>query len=289
MAQVNCNLCGADDYTVMFPKGFAQVHRIVRCKKCDLMYANPQEEIDADTMLANGWAFDPDSQYAQKQQVQLPDNLKALSVLNSLFPQRGKLLEIGSYAGYFLDKIRAAGWDVTGLEPADGPAEFARKNFGLKVIEGILPNPELPKDNFDAVVMLHVIEHMPDPGQNLREIRSLMKKGGVLVVETPRFDSLMFKVLGRRERSLSNCNGHIFFFTTKTLSELMTRNGFEVFRIDLVGRTLTLDLLLSNVGVILRSQKAKNMLGKMSRTLGLSNYRTHVNVRDMQRVYCRAK
>src|SRR5206468_10289543 len=46
MAYVNCNLCGADDFSVVFPKGYAQLHRIVRCKRCNLMYANPQELID---------------------------------------------------------------------------------------------------------------------------------------------------------------------------------------------------------------------------------------------------
>ena len=52
MAYVNCNLCGADDFKVVFPAGYAQLHRIVRCKRCDLMYANPQELIDAEEFKA---------------------------------------------------------------------------------------------------------------------------------------------------------------------------------------------------------------------------------------------
>ena len=39
---VNCNICGSDNYEVLFPEGKAQIHRIVKCKNCDLMYANPQ-------------------------------------------------------------------------------------------------------------------------------------------------------------------------------------------------------------------------------------------------------
>ncbi len=39
---VTCNSCGADDYTVVFPEGKAQIHRIVKCNNCGLMYANPQ-------------------------------------------------------------------------------------------------------------------------------------------------------------------------------------------------------------------------------------------------------
>ena len=110
----------------------------------------------------------------------------------------------------------------------------------------------------------------------------------MLVVETPRFDSLMFKVMGRRERSLSNCDGHIFFFTVPSLSALLERNGFKVERVDLVGRTLTADRLLYNVGVMSRSPGVQKMLARAGSAVGLDKLKLHVNVRDMQRIYCRA-
>src|SRR3954466_10783217 len=100
MAYVNCNLCGADDFTVVFPRGHAQLHRIVRCNRCSLMYANPQELIDCD-VYAEQEDLPPESdpgfrQYLQKQFVQLPDNLRALAKLNDFAKTRGKLFEIGS-------------------------------------------------------------------------------------------------------------------------------------------------------------------------------------------------
>src|SRR5207249_5228459 len=144
--------------------------------------------------------------------------------------QHGRLLEIGCFRGVFADRIRAAGWDVTGLEPEISGLRHAREKYGLKVVHGILPHPELEPNSFDAVVMLHVIEHMPDPAANVREIRKLIKPGGILVVETLRFDSLMFKILGRRERSIGNCNGHIYFFTVPTLTSLLEKQGFKVER-----------------------------------------------------------
>src|SRR5688500_16445888 len=117
MAYVNCNLCGADDFEVVFPKGYAQLHRIVRCKQCDLMYANPQELIDCEKYEKEEELPDQNDysvqQYLQKQFVQLPDNLRALRKLNEMVGQRGKLLEIGSFMGVFADKIRQEGWDVT--------------------------------------------------------------------------------------------------------------------------------------------------------------------------------
>src|SRR5690348_5595454 len=140
------------------------------------MYANPQEAVDIDTFT------DPAQlpvetigyqRYLQKQHVQLADNLKVLEVLNGLFPKRGRLLEIGSYLGIFLDRIRASGWTVTGLEPVPFPAQYAREHYKLEIIQDILPNAGLPPESFDVVVMLHVIEHLPDPGETLRDIRKV--------------------------------------------------------------------------------------------------------------------
>jgi len=60
------------------------------------------------------------------------------------------------------------------------------------------------------------------------------------VLETPRYDTLMLKLLGRRERSLS-CDGHIFFFTIDSLRRLYEIAGFELERLDYPPRSLTLD------------------------------------------------
>ena len=293
MPDVKCNLCGADDYTVMFPRGFAQLHRIVRCNHCGLMYASPQELVDCERFESVGHpkVFDEaqNRQYFQKQQTQLPDNERALRALNQFVPKRGRLLEIGSFCGIFLNRIRADGWAVLGLEPDRAVANYARAKFGLEVLDGVLPNRALADRGFDAVMMLHVIEHLPDPSANLREIHRILKPGGVLIVETPRFDSLMFKLLGRRERSICNCNGHIYFFTVPTLRRMLEQNGFEMFRVDLVGRTLTLDRFLYNVGLITRSDRIKRWLGKLSVACRLDQFRIYINVRDMQRVYVRAK
>ena len=290
---VDCILCGADDFTVVFPKGYAQLHRIVRCNQCGHMYANPQELVDCERVRTDDHPrfFDEKSggQYFQKQQVQLPDNERSLRVLNQLFPQRGRLLEIGSFCGVFLNRSRANGWEVMGLEPDPGPANYSRRKYGLEITEKLLPNPSLPDKYFDTVVMLHVIEHMPDPSVDIQDIHRVLAPGGVLVVETPRFDSLMFKLFGRRERSLSNCNGHVHFFTVPGLRRLLEKNGFEVIRVELVGRTLTLDRLLYNVGLMVRYAWFRAGLAKLSTVLHMDRFRVHVNVHDMQRIYGRAK
>ena len=253
------------------------------------MYANPQEQVDCEEFATHPACeqYDPASpgnrQYYQKQVAQLPDNLGALRVLDRLRPKRGKLLEIGCFLGLFLDRIRADGW-----EPYRTVANYARSQYGLDVIEGVLPQAPLQHGHFDAVLMLHVIEHMPDPAENLREIRRLLKPGGVLVVETPRFNSLAFKLLGRRERSIQNCPGHIFFFTEQTLGQMLSKQGFKVLRVERVGRTLTLDRFCYNLGLVSRWPLLQRSLAGAANALCLEKVRLYVNVRDMQRMYAQA-
>lgn len=280
---------------MVFPKGYAQIHRIVRCRHCGLMYANPQEHVDCEHFPAQAPQdlYDPElpahRQYFQKQLTQLPDNERALRVLNRLCPNRGKLLEIGCFAGIFLNRIRQDGWDVTGLEPDLAIGAYARSKYGLNVLNGTLPSRSLGAASFDAAVLLHVIEHMPDPAANLREIRRLLRPGGVFVVETPRFNSLSFKILGRRERSIQNCAGHIYYFTEQTLRALLERNGFKVVLTERVGRTLTLDRFMYNLGLVTRSARLKQCFANTSRCLHLEKYRLYLNFRDMQRMYARAE
>jgi SAM-dependent methyltransferase len=219
----------------------------------------------------------------------MPDYERALQVLNEICPRRGRLLEVGSFLGLLLERFRATGWDVTGLEPYQPVADYARAKFGHKIVEALLPDSGLPEASFDAVVMLHVIEHMPDPAKNVREARRILRPGGVMVVETPRFDSLMFKIFGRRERSINNCQGHIYFFTVPSLRRLLEQSGFEVFRVDLVGRTLTLERLLYNIGIMTRNPHIVRFLCRVGTKLRLDRFRVHVNVHDMQRLYCRAQ
>jgi hypothetical protein len=96
----------------------------------------------------------------------------------------------------------------------------------------------------------------------------------------------MFKLLGRHERSVS-CDGHLYFFTRRTLEDLYRAAGFETVVLDIVGRSLTADRLLWNVGVVSKSTTLTKTLGKLSRTLGLQKVHLYLNLRDMQRVCVR--
>jgi SAM-dependent methyltransferase len=285
---VRCTLCGIDDATVVFPAGTAQINRVVTCNRCGLMYANPRVRVDADAM--RNWVDDATFDYAvrnpqrfEKEFLQVRDYDATRAALGVLYPKRGKVLEIGSSLGLNLREFQKLGWDVLGVEPDKHAARYAVTELGIPTLNAILEDAALPSASVDVVVMLHVIEHVADPMRTLREIFRVLKPGGHLVLETPRYDTLMFKVLGRRERSLS-CDGHIYFFTQSSLNKCTESAGFKTVDFQSVGRSLTFTRLVYNVGVMTRSAPLKSTFDTWARRLGLQKLHFTINVGDMQRV-----
>ncbi len=284
---VPCNYCEVDEATVVFGPGVAQPSQIVRCNRCGLMYASPRAKVPDHVEIATyDPAFDPfrpDDTRTLKERLQVKDYDRTRALLNRLYPQRGRLLEVGSSLGYLLDVFKKDGWDVVGVEPWYQACRHSREELGLEVKNAILETAGLPDASFDVVLLNHVIEHIDDPMRTLRKVYRILKPGGHFVIETPRYDTLSFKLLGRRERSLG-CVGHIYFFTTQTLKNLYEAAGFRTVRLDYVGRSLTAERLLYNVGVISKSPKIKRTLDQLSHRLGLKIWKLHLNFRDMQRV-----
>ncbi len=288
-----CNICGSKDYKVIYPPNVAQVHQIVQCMDCGLLYAYPQGQVDIDQIenYDPAWILENlDNQRFQeiirKQQGQVRDYQDTKSFLAKKFPETGSLLEIGSGYGYLCDYFRESGWNVTGLEPNEASSMFAQHQLKINSVPSTLENANLVDNSFDVILMMHVIEHLSDPLSTLKLARRKLKNGGIFVLETPRYDTISYKLLKKRERSLS-CDGHIFFFTSDTLKEICAKAGFEVLKLDYVGRSLSLERLLWNIGVISKNENVAKYLDALSRAFNLKAARIKINIRDMQRIYLR--
>ena len=286
----NCNNCGAREREVVFAPGVAQKHQIVRCVNCGLMYAYPRATANVANYVAAGQTGEPMS--LQTPEVirsfdKLPDYEPIGLELRKRLPRGKTLLEVGCHAGVLLDRFRSQGWSVSGVEPDAKAADFARSHYGLDVKASTLEDAGYDPAMFDAVVMLHVIEHLDDPAGTVAAIARVLRPHGFLVVETPVYDTLMYRLLGRRERSLS-CDGHIVFYTGGTLAALLERCGFEIVEQRRVGRTVSFGRLLWNIGVMSKSSAVQHLIERVSNALGLIHRgRLYLNTRDMLRIFAR--
>ncbi len=141
-------------------------------------------------------------------------------------PPGGRLLDVGCGKGDFLVRMRGKGWTVEGTEVDSAAVEHATGKNGLTVHTGTLEDAALPAESFDAVTMIHVIEHIHDPISVLRACRRLLKPSGRLVAVTPNLDGVGHERFGRNWRGLEPPR-HLHLFTRRTLQECAARAGFR--------------------------------------------------------------
>lgn len=136
----------------------------------------------------------------------------------------GSLLDVGCGDGTLLLSARALGWSVRGVE-FDPAAVRASRERGLDVTHGGLLDASFASASFDAVTLVHVIEHLQNPLEVMTEARRLLRPNGVLVMITPNVESFGHCTFGRHWRGLETPR-HLFLYGPKQLRLLGERAGF---------------------------------------------------------------
>ena len=143
-------------------------------------------------------------------------------------------MDVGTGDGHFLDVAREAGFQVEATELSDTGIERARQR-GFSVHKGQMLDIDFQGRRFDAITIWHVLEHVPNPGEMLREIYSLLKPGGILAVAVPNEENKLLRHrLGLRTESnpLGSLDWgkeiHLTHFQPWTLRRNLQKVGFEI-------------------------------------------------------------
>jgi ubiquinone/menaquinone biosynthesis C-methylase UbiE len=237
---VPCNLCGSNDYTVVFEeipdredvditakysaaKGIICTDQVVRCKKCGLVYINPR--LTADTII-DAVSHGDDEIYVSQREGRIETFRRGIALVEKFSTPPGKILDVGCAAGFFLAAAKEHGWEPYGVEPNTFLCNYGKQEFGLNVFNGILKDTHFPDSFFDVVTMWDVLEHTPDPSSELKEANRILKPNGLLVINFPDFSSKWVLIFRRKWWFL--LSHHLYYFTPDTLKQLLNKNGFEV-------------------------------------------------------------
>lgn len=233
LQDVACGLCGSPEREVRFTDGPFQV---VRCARCQLTYVTPRlapGALIADVYDEGYWSSNAAkdrgySDYRSDAPLYLATYKKRLSVVRRHFAKPGRVLDVGCAAGYFLSVMKDEGWQVTGIEPSDAIRGQAIERLGAaNVHAGLLEDVPLERHSFDLVTFWDVIEHVPDPVAALAHVRSLLRPGGKLLIETQNVESRAAKILGKAWQHYKHAE-HIYHFDPKTIRDLMDQAGFTI-------------------------------------------------------------
>ena len=116
-----------------------------------------------------------------------------LHLINSLQPNKGRILDIGAGTGDFLSVAKKDGWQTIGVEPSTKAKSIAI-NKGVSFVE---LTTELENNSFDVISMWHVLEHVPHLDKQIKELKRLLKPTGTLIIAVPNFKSFDAKYYGK--------------------------------------------------------------------------------------------
>ena len=142
----------------------------------------------------------------------------------------GLVLEVGCGSGFFLRYLREAGYAVEGVETSKADVRYARERTGLTVFEGALETLPLAPGHYDAVVMVNVLEHIPDPAATVARIHALLRPGGWVVLVLPVIDSGQARWLGARWSAATEASRRVAIPPAAGARRLLGTAGFEDIR-----------------------------------------------------------
>ncbi len=150
----------------------------------------------------------------------------------------GTLLDVGCAAGFFMDEAQKQGYDVWGIDTSEFITKLAPAHLQSRIQTTPLHKAQFGNKEFDVVIMFDLIEHLSDPIHDLTQLAKSVKKNGLVVIGTGDVGSWYAKLLGTHNHFFAPPH-HYFFFSRKTITELLKQSGYEVIKIQSMGKWLT--------------------------------------------------
>jgi 2-polyprenyl-3-methyl-5-hydroxy-6-metoxy-1,4-benzoquinol methylase len=202
---------------------------IVECVACHMRYVSPMptpEEITAHYQQAEYFAGESGLgylSYADMKKALRPHFQRRLQIIEAQLPQRGKILDVGCAAGYFLEEAHQRGWQISGMDLSQEMVYSAEELLHVPIYTALA---DIPDRDFDAITLWEVIEHLPNPLDTLHQLRDHLRPGGVLTLSTP--NTGHWQALCAKEQWVGyQPPSHLQYFTRKTLADTLRRAGFE--------------------------------------------------------------
>lgn len=229
MANDACRLCNSTEARLA---AVVDDHHYVRCAGCGVermaSYPTPTEiqefyasgyMIKQFNNLGHHLHFTPEyreTYFAEK-------SLTFSDLRMDLAKYKGKkLLDVGCANGQFLEYTAKFGIDATGIDISEEMVNSGR-NAGLNCHVKDLFAME---GQFDILTYWDVIEHVPDPKAVLEKTRSLLAKGGEVILQTP-CTGMVSELFGDKWLYYLPVQ-HLHLFSQDTLFKLLSDTGFSV-------------------------------------------------------------
>lgn len=172
----------------------------VACDHCGLLYTSPMpSDAELNAYYADFYRFDyqaastvPKEKHLLKRRLEAANRVRQLE---GLLPAKARTLDFGCGSGEFVTAMLALGHDAHGFEPGETYGNHARSLHGDRIIVKGWQQVAY-KEKFDLVSCFHVVEHLRNPVDALRQMAAWTAPEGRVYVEVPDLGTEMNKGFG---------------------------------------------------------------------------------------------
>lgn len=197
-------------------------HRLLRCKRCDLVYAsNPPEE----HLLANAYHVSKYDSSEEADDAALA-YIKTINPILKNLKSKNSVLEIGSGTGIFLELLKNLGFnEIIGVEPSSAVIEAAPLHRHTWLRNEVFKQQNFISASFDLICCFMTMEHVYNPLVIAQAAYQLLKPNGAFVTVTHDYQSLINRILGKKSPIIDI--EHMQLFSKKSIYELFKRSNFS--------------------------------------------------------------
>lgn len=213
---MKCTLCGRKTEKIMKVVDGVSIYE---CENCRLGFVNQKKIVKKN--LDKLYRL---NEY-KKEEEMIVSRLNLIIDNIVKYISSGTVLEIGPGHGLLSSLLLKKGnFKLDVVEPYLNPHYLSGQPYKLHKID-LNRFLKTNKKKFDLIVMFDVIEHLEDPFASLQNLKDILRKDGVLVIQTPNYQSLMQSMT--KKWSWWMIEDHKWFFTPRSLQKALRKNGLN--------------------------------------------------------------
>lgn len=272
----NCPICNGDELEILAQRDrYNFPIKTAICKKCGLIQSSPIfRTCDYEDFYTNHYrklyiselVGNPEDFFTE-------ERWRGQRITNYILrhvniPLDSLILEVGCGSGGILSVFSERGFRVIGTDFGVDNLEFGRTK-GLEIHTGsihMLRLQELPS----LIIYSHVLEHICDLDQELRKAYEMLTVDGYLYIEVPGVKDVRWNSFQGNFIRMFHF-AHIYNFTLSTLSNLLSKYGFDLVSGDETVRTIFRKKAFfsdyeNTIKYIKKTEKNRRLYGLLSRT-----------------------
>ena len=138
----------------------------------------------------------------------------------------GNILDVGAGTGAFLNTMKNANWNCTGIEPDNTARDKALELYNIHLNEaGKLYS--LPSESFDVITLWHVLEHVHVLHNYVDQLKKLLSTEGKLFIAVPNYTSGDAQIYDQFWAAY-DVPRHLYHFSPKAMTDLLNRHGLKL-------------------------------------------------------------